>query len=160
MADPNLIKRAGEIESLLYEREIKVCTVESATGGAIANLLTDLAGASAIFSRGFISYSNEAKHEVLEIPIVTLEKHGAVSEETAKAMALAGLNLAPDASIVVSSTGVAGPSSVEDKPVGLMHLACAHRDGTVIMHSEIFQGNRRAVREAAVLKASPQKYYI
>jgi len=130
----------------------KVATAESCTGGLIAGALTEIAGSSDVVDRGFVTYSNEAKMQMLGVPAETLEAHGAVSEETARAMAVGALEKS-DATVTVAVTGVAGPGGGSaEKPVGLVHFAAATPDGIVAEH-RILEGDRGAVRHQTVLHA-------
>ena len=113
----------------------RIATAESCTGGLIAALLTEIPGASDVLERGFVTYSNEAKIELLGVPADLIAAHGAVSEPVARAMAEGALR-ASKADIAVSVTGVAGPGGgSEAKPVGLVHLAAA-RKGEATLHRE------------------------
>ncbi len=135
-------------------RGLKVATAESCTGGLVAGALTDIAGSSDVFDRGFVTYSNEAKQQMLGVPASTLNEHGAVSRQTAEAMARGALGHA-DADLVVAITGIAGPGGGSaDKPVGLVHFAAASRDGT-LTHAEKRYGDigRADVRHKSVLQA-------
>ena len=127
--------------------------MESCTGGLIAAALTEIPGSSAVVERGFVTYSNEAKSELVRVPPELIRRRGAVSEEVARAMAEGGLACS-GADIAVAVTGIAGPAGgSEAKPVGLVHLACA-RAGRVTLHRRnVFPGDRRAVRQAAALAA-------
>jgi nicotinamide-nucleotide amidase len=135
-------------------RGLKVATAESCTGGLVAGALTDIAGSSDVFDRGFVTYSNEAKQQMLGVPAGTLQEHGAVSRQTAEAMARGALGHA-NADIVVAITGIAGPGGGgPDKPVGLVHFAAASRGGKLI-HAEKCYGDlgRIGVRRLSVLQA-------
>lgn len=135
-------------------RGLKVATAESCTGGLVAGALTDIAGSSDVVDRGFITYSNQAKQQMLGVPAATIEKHGAVSRETAEAMARGALGNA-DADLVVAVTGIAGPGGGSaDKPVGLVHFAAASRSGT-LKHAEkrYDELGRIGVRRKSVLQA-------
>jgi nicotinamide-nucleotide amidase len=135
-------------------RGIKIATAESCTGGLVAGALTDIAGSSDVVDRGFVTYSNEAKQQMLGVPAATIDKHGAVSRETAEAMARGALGNA-NADIVVSITGIAGPGGgSKDKPVGLVHFAAASRSGA-LTHKEMRYGDigRTEVRRLSVLQA-------
>ena len=128
-----------------------LCTVaESCTGGRVAASITDIAGSSQWFDRGFITYSNQAKIEMLNVPVSILTAEGAVSEEVVCAMAKGSL-LASQADLSVAVSGIAGPSggSIE-KPVGLVWFAWAKREGDVEAESYYFKGSRFAVRMQAV----------
>jgi nicotinamide-nucleotide amidase len=135
-------------------RGLKIATAESCTGGLVAGALTDIAGSSDVVDRGFVTYSNEAKQQMLGVAAATIEKHGAVSRETAEAMARGALGNA-NADIVVSITGIAGPGGGSaDKPVGLVHFAAASRGGA-LTHAEKRYGDlgRIGVRRKSVLQA-------
>jgi nicotinamide-nucleotide amidase len=134
----------------LVARGWKVATAESCTGGLVAGAITDIAGSSEWFERGFVSYSNEAKIELLGVRPETLARFGAVSEVTAREMA-AGVLERSRADIGVAVTGIAGPGGgTPDKPVGLVWLAWALRNGRVDAASHHFSGDRAAVRGATV----------
>jgi nicotinamide-nucleotide amidase len=125
-------------------RGILVATAESCTGGLVAAALTDIAGSSAVFERGFVTYSNEAKRELLGVPLALIERHGAVSAEVARAMA-AGALAASRADLAVSVTGVAGPSGgTSEKPVGLVFFAFARRGKATCTERRVFSGGGRA----------------
>jgi nicotinamide-nucleotide amidase len=114
------------------EKQIKLSTAESCTGGLIAGALTEIAGASEVLDRGFIVYSNNAKTKLLNVRAALIMRHGAVSEEVARAMAEGALKNSA-AQIAVSCTGIAGPSGGSaDKPVGLVHLAAARIGETTL----------------------------
>ncbi|MBD8049805.1 CinA family protein [Limnohabitans radicicola] len=140
------------LASCLIERKWFIATAESCTGGMIAARCTDLAGSSAWFERGFVTYSNAAKQELLGVDPALIQAHGAVSEAVAKAMVLGAFNHAKvQASVAV--TGVAGPSGGSaDKPVGTVWLAwCIN--GAVDAQKMVFAGDRAAVREATTAHA-------
>jgi nicotinamide-nucleotide amidase len=124
----DLERKAEEIVRLYSERGLKIVTAESCTGGLVAGCLTAIAGSSAVLERGFVTYSNEAKIELLSVPAELIATLGAVSAETAAAMAHGALAHSR-ADIAVSVTGIAGPGGGSaEKPVGLVHFACAVRD--------------------------------
>ncbi len=107
-----------------------IVTAESCTGGLIAAGLTAVPGSSDVFDRGFVTYSNQAKQDMLGVPAALFERHGAVSEEVARAMAEGALAAAPSAHLALAVTGLAGPDgATASKPVGLVHVAGAVRDG-------------------------------
>jgi nicotinamide-nucleotide amidase len=136
------------------EQGLKIATAESCTGGLIAAALTSVAGSSDVVERGFVTYSNEAKHELLGVPTDMLEAFGAVSEQVARAMAEGALEHSR-ADLAVSVTGVAGPGGgSEEKPVGLIHLAAA-RSGNPTVHARLTCGNigRDEIRQASMMKA-------
>jgi nicotinamide-nucleotide amidase len=141
---------AAALGKSLVARGLKVATAESCTGGLVAAALTDVSGSSAWFDRGFVTYSNEAKAALLGVSAATIAAHGAVSEATAREMALGALAHS-DADLVVAITGVAGPTGgTPDKPVGMVCFAWARRDGAVVASTRHFPGDRAAVRNAAV----------
>ena len=141
-----------QLAHALMQRQLLLATAESCTGGLIAAACTDLAGSSAWFERGFVSYSNAAKHELLGVPKMLIQQHGAVSEAVARAMAEGALSRAR-AQVAVAVTGVAGPSggSVE-KPVGTVWFGFATPAG-VVTEMRRFDGDRAAVRGATVQHA-------
>ncbi len=140
------------IVELLKEQKMTVTTVESCTGGMISARLTDVAGASLVFKSGFVTYSNKAKRKFIGVKKMTLKKHTAVSEQTAYEMARGGAVLT-GADTCVSVTGYAGPDSGEDgQPVGLVYIGCSVK-GKVEVEEFHFQGDRRAIREQAVVSA-------
>ena len=124
---------------------------ESCTGGWVAKALTDIAGSSAYFDRGFVTYSNAAKHDLLGVSETTLANYGAVSEAVVREMALGALREA-NADFAVSISGIAGPDGGSaDKPVGTVWFAFAAREGQILACKQIFPGDRDAVRlQAAV----------
>jgi nicotinamide-nucleotide amidase len=135
-------------------RKLKLATAESCTGGLVAGALTDIAGSSDVVDRGFVTYSNEAKQQMLGVSSETLRDYGAVSRQTAEAMARGALGRA-DADIAVAITGIAGPTGGSaDKPVGLVHFAAAARSGA-LTSQEMRYGDigRSAVRHQSVLQA-------
>ena len=143
----------GELLAACRERRLTLTTAESCTGGLVAAALTAVSGSSAVFDRGFVTYSNEAKHELLGVPAALIDAHGAVSEQVARAMAEGALARSR-ADLAVSITGIAGPDGgSRDKPVGLVHFATARRDGPTIAERRVFPGDRDSVRIAAVAVA-------
>jgi nicotinamide-nucleotide amidase len=150
----DLEERSARLLALLRTRGLKVVTAESCTGGLVAGALTAIAGSSDVVDRGFVTYSNAAKTDMLGIPAELITKHGAVSEPVARAMAEGALSRSA-AEISVAITGIAGPGGATDtKPVGLVHLAATRR-GRPTLHLERRYGDlgRSAVRDAAVLDA-------
>lgn len=143
----------GELLAACRQRDLKLVTAESCTGGLVAAALTAVAGSSSVFDRGFVTYSNEAKTEILGVPKSLIEKHGAVSEPVARAMA-EGAIAHSRSDLAVSITGVAGPDGgTAEKPVGLVHFATARRGGQTLAEKRIFAGDRDAIRLAAVAAA-------
>jgi nicotinamide-nucleotide amidase len=145
-----------EAEALLAACRVKgimLATAESCTGGLIAAALTAIAGSSDVVDRGFVTYSNEAKNEVIGVPMPLIETHGAVSRQVAAAMADGALARS-QAAIVVSVTGVAGPGGgTAEKPVGLVWFGLARTGSPAITESQIFPGDRTEIRAATVAHA-------
>ncbi len=154
MAEDPYVELAAVLGRLLKAKGEKLVTAESCTGGGVAEAVTAIAGSSEWFERGFITYSNEAKIEMLKVSPATLMRHGAVSEDTAREMALGSLGASPG-TVSVSVTGVAGPGGGSvTKPVGMVCFAWA-RSGEAMPRSETrrFSGDRRSVREQSVIRA-------
>jgi nicotinamide-nucleotide amidase len=152
--DQELLEHARSLLNICRTKKLTIATAESCTGGLLAATLTDVAGSSDVFERGFVTYSNDAKQAMLGVPPRTLEIYGAVSRETAHAMATGALAHAP-VDLTVSVTGIAGPQgAVAGKPVGFVHFAAASRGGQLI-HDERKYGDigRAQVRRASVEQA-------
>jgi nicotinamide-nucleotide amidase len=148
-----LLAQAEKLLADARARKLKIVTAESCTGGLIAGLLTEIAGSSNVFERGFVTYSNEAKHELLGVPNALIVRHGAVSAEVARAMALGALKQA-QADLSVAVTGIAGPGGgTEDKPVGLVYLAAVRGDYLVQRECRFGDIGRREVRIKSVATA-------
>jgi nicotinamide-nucleotide amidase len=131
----------------------KMATAESCTGGMVASAITDIAGSSDVFDRGFVTYSNAAKTDMLGVPVALITQHGAVSEAVARAMAEGALKHSL-ADVAVAVTGVAGPGGGSvAKPVGLVHFACATKAKIVHLERHFGDPGRAAVREAAAQQA-------
>lgn len=148
------LERAAAILRICKQRGFMLATAESCTGGLVAALLTEVAGSSAVVDRGFITYSNQAKMDLLDVPVAVLDTYGAVSGETAGAMAQGALARSR-ATHTVSITGIAGPGGgTAAKPVGLVQFGLAIRDGSVTLSEQQF-GNlgRGGVRRAALRHA-------
>ena len=145
---------ARSLLDLCRMRKLTVVTAESCTGGLVAGALTEIPGSSDVVDRGFVTYSNEAKHAMLGVENATLTTFGAVSKETAVAMAVGALEQA-DADLAVSITGIAGPGgAVPGKPVGLVHFAVAARDGRITHKEHRFGAiGRSLVRQQSVIEA-------
>ncbi|MGE5545359.1 MAG: CinA family protein [Solirubrobacterales bacterium] len=151
--DRDLHTAAQGLLTAFEARRLTIATAESCTGGMVAAALTAIAGSSAVVERGFVTYSNAAKTEMLGVPAALIERHGAVSEEVARAMA-AGALAHSRADVAVAITGIAGPGGgSEGKPVGLVHFAAAARTGAVLHRRMVFAGDREAVRRQAALTA-------
>ncbi len=150
-ADP-LVAGAARVGERLREKGALLVTAESCTGGWVAQAVTAIAGSSEWFERGFVAYSNAAKEELLGVRRQTLEHHGAVSEQTARELALGALARSRG-TISVAVTGIAGPSGGSAaKPVGLVCFAWATRDATKT-ESRHFAGDREAIRRQSVARA-------
>ena len=140
------------IIQLLKEQELTLTTVESCTGGMLSARLTNVAGVSAVFKQGFITYSNKAKRKFVGVKKMTLKKYTAVSEQTAWEMARGGAILT-NSDVCVSVTGYAGPDGGEDgQPVGLVYIGCNVK-GRIEVEEFHFSGDRREIRELAVVNA-------
>jgi nicotinamide-nucleotide amidase len=149
-----LRKAATHVLEVFRARGLKLATAESCTGGLAAAALTDIAGSSDVVDRGFVTYSNEAKEAMLGVPAETLKRHGAVSAETAAAMAAGALtNSLADVSVAI--TGIAGPGGgTRQKPVGLVYFAAAGRNGRRMEKCRRYgKIGRRRVRERSVAEA-------
>jgi len=151
MFPDGLIDRAASFIALCRGKGLKAASAESCTGGLLSGLLTEIAGSSAVFERGFVVYSNEAKEDLLAVPAETLRAYGAVSEETARAMAIGALAHSR-VDLAVSITGIAGPDGGSpQKPVGLVHFACARTGGAIeAIERRYGDRGRAAIRLAAV----------
>jgi len=147
------IHLAKEVLQACDTYNLKLATAESCTGGLIAAYLTDIAGSSSVVERGFVTYSNEAKNEMLGVPIDLISQLGAVSDDVARAMAEGAVKHS-HADIAVSVTGIAGPDGgTESKPVGLVHMAVAREGRKTIHEKHTFEGNRENVRQKTVAAA-------
>lgn len=137
---------------LLAKKGMTVTTAESCTGGLIAGTLVNVAGASDVLNEGYVTYSNEAKEKLVGVRHETLERCGAVSEETAREMA-AGAALAAGADAALSATGIAGPGGgTDEKPVGLVYIGCCVRGRVSVLRCE-FHGSRMGNRLHTVERA-------
>ncbi|MGE0611517.1 MAG: CinA family protein [Hyphomicrobiales bacterium] len=152
--DAALIAQARNLLDACRDRGLTLVTAESCTGGLIAATLTDVPGSSDVVDRGFVTYSNAAKNKVLGVPAAMLKKHGAVSEEVARAMAEGAMKRA-GSDIAVSVTGIAGPGGGSpEKPVGLVHFAAA-RKGRPTLHKRVEFGDRgrQEIRRMSIAEA-------
>ena len=141
----------------LRDKDIEISTAESCTGGGVAEAITSIAGSSGWFDRGFVTYSNQAKQDMLGVQPETLREFGAVSEETAREMS-AGALLLSFAQISVSITGIAGPDGgTDDKPVGTIWFAWSTKTDSLEIETqtkkELFSGDRNSIRQQAVVTA-------
>jgi nicotinamide-nucleotide amidase len=153
MFEPTQLELAASIIDRCRVRRLRVVTAESCTGGLISACLTAIAGSSTVFDRGFITYSNDAKMELLGVPGDLLVRSGAVDEAVVRAMA-EGAVRASGADLAVAVTGIAGPDGgTVHKPVGLVHLAAARAASDTWHERHVFAGDRQAVRAATVTAA-------
>ncbi|XPE65531.1 nicotinamide-nucleotide amidase [Shigella flexneri] len=153
MTDSELMQLSEQVGQALKARGATVTTAESCTGGWVAKVITDIAGSSAWFERGFVTYSNEAKAQMIGVREETLAQHGAVSEPVVVEMAIGALKAAR-ADYAVSISGIAGPDGGgEEKPVGTVWFAFATARGEGITRRECFSGDRDAVRRQATAYA-------
>ena len=154
MIGADIREAAKRVLDLCRASGVHVVTAESCTGGLVAAALTEIPGSSDVVDRGFVTYSDDAKREMLGVPAATLKRHGAVSARTAKAMAVGALKNSR-ADLAVSITGIAGPGGgSKQKPVGLVYFAAASRDGRRIARKRLYGAiGRRRVRLRSVLEA-------
>jgi nicotinamide-nucleotide amidase len=153
MFDDALLAQAERVLESCRRAGLRLATAESCTGGLIAGCLTAIAGSSDVVERGFVTYTDEAKIELLGMPVALIATHGAVSVPVARAMA-EGAIARSRAGLGISVTGVAGPGggSIE-KPVGLVHIAAARSTRPTLDERHVFPGDRTAIRLAAVAAA-------
>lgn len=154
MNDKEIFELAREVVALCTEKNVMIATAESCTGGLVAGAITEIAGASQVFERGFITYSDQSKMEMLGVMPITLRQFGAVSKDVALEMAHGAMSRS-EAGISVSVTGIAGPSGgTTGKPVGLVHFGGRHYKGKLI-HREMNFGEigRHNIRMASVAVA-------
>jgi nicotinamide-nucleotide amidase len=149
--DPGLFARAEALIRLCTTKRIKIATAESCTGGLISALLTEIPGSSAVVDRAFVTYSNEAKAEMIGVPMALIDDHGAVSPQVAQAMASGALQHSK-ADLSVAVTGIAGPTGGSaEKPVGLVQFARARRGAEPDLFEKRFDDKGRAsIRRAAL----------
>src|SRR6186997_146475 len=154
LIDRRIVTQAAELLEAARERGDLLATAESCTGGLLAATFTAIPGASDVFERGFVTYSNTSKSELLGVPAWLIERHGSVSEDVARAM-VGGALTHSRATLAVAITGIAGPGGgTPDKPVGLVHLAAARRDAPVL-HEQLLLGDigRNEIRRESVVQA-------
>lgn len=143
----------SKLLSLYRARGLRIATAESCTGGMIAAALTDTGGSSDVFERGFVTYSNEAKTELIGVPADLIAKFGAVSEQVAREMAAGALRHS-HADVAVAVTGIAGPGGGSaEKPVGLVYLGICRRNSAAHCERRVFPGSRAEIRRATVARA-------
>ena len=150
MFPDEILQAAEQLLKRRQDAELQIVTAESCTGGLIAGCLTAIAGSSDVVDRGFITYTNQAKHQMLGVPNSHFDTVGAVSEDVARAMA-EGAIIHSDGDVSLSVTGVAGPGGGSDeKPVGLVHMAVGRKNGATLHELHVFTGDRTAVRMATI----------
>ncbi len=148
MFSARLLDLAEELLSMSRASGLKIATAESCTGGLISACLTAVPGSSDVLERGFVTYSNDAKVEMLGVADALIARHGAVSEAVCRAMAEGALG---NAELSIAVTGIAGPDGgTSEKPVGLVHPACARTGMDTLHQQKIFAGNRAEIREKTV----------
>jgi nicotinamide-nucleotide amidase len=151
--DQTLLDAARGLIERCKAAGVTIATAESCTGGLLAALLTEIAGSSAVFDRGLVTYSNQAKIELLGVPAGTLAAHGAVSEPVARAMA-EGARERAGVTLAIAITGIAGPGGgTPQKPVGLVHFGLSRDGRETRTEDQVFSGDRHAIRLAAVSHA-------
>ena len=134
-------KKLEKVVNILIEKNLKIATAESCTGGFIAHTFTNISGSSDYFERGFVTYSNDAKMDLLGVSLELLKEHGAVSKSVAEAMAV-GARKNSKADVGISTTGIAGPTGgTAEKPVGLVYIAVSNAEKTIVKKFN-FKGNR------------------
>ena len=152
MLEKTVLETAQNIIKNLSERNIKIATAESCTGGALSALFTEISGSSKVFDRGFVTYSNEAKAEMLGVKFETLEEFGAVSSQVAEEMSLGALKNS-QADFAIAITGIAGPKSDDtNKPVGLVYIAIASEQNNSATEFN-FAGTRHDIRVQSIASA-------
>lgn len=150
ISDQDLYQLSEQLASCLLERQWHLASAESCTGGWLAKCCTDITGSSAWFERGFVTYSNQSKQELIHVSADILEQFGAVSEQVASQM-VEGALAKSDANISVAITGIAGPDGgSKNKPVGTVWFAWAVKNSAIITVCHHFTGDRDAVRRQAV----------
>ena len=154
MSDQELADRAIELLELCKKKKLTLATAESCTGGMLAAVITEIPGSSLVLDRGFVTYTNESKQQMLGVAPTTIDVYGAVSRECAEEMAKGALAHSP-VNLAVSITGVAGPTgAVPGKPIGLVHFAAASRSGRLVHHDRKYGDiGRSNVRRASVVQA-------
>ena len=148
--DKKIATLAGEVAAVLTEQKLTLAVAESCTGGALCQALTDIPGSSAWFDRGFITYSNQAKIEMLGVSSTLLEQYGAVSFEAARAM-VEGVHGQSNAELAIAITGIAGPDGgTAEKPVGTVFFGIGQKGQAVKIDKRRFKGGREEVRARSV----------
>ncbi len=151
MGDSNIFQLAKQCIDLLRSKSIKVALAESCTGGLLSGYLTSVPGASEVIDRGFVTYSNQSKIDLLNVSDDDINEFGSVSEEVASAMSRGALNNSV-AALTVGITGIAGPVSEGKKPIGLVYISVSYHDGTVVREYN-FNGRRDEIRLSTITEA-------
>ena len=150
---PRCLDLARQVLAACEAKGLQLATAESCTGGLISACLTEIPGSSSVVARGYVTYDNRAKEELLGVPRDLLERVGAVSEEVARAMA-EGAVASAGVDLAIAVTGIAGPGgATPSKPVGLVHLAVAARDAPTLHEKQLFSGDRSEIRITTVDRA-------
>jgi nicotinamide-nucleotide amidase len=158
MLPDSILASSKKFVDALKKKKLRLATAESCTGGLLSAAITEIPGASEVFERGFITYSNQSKIDLLTVPTFYIEDYGAVSMEVALAMAEGAL-LISRADISISITGIAGPGGATDeKPVGTVFIGCAKRDSDTIYKHFTFKGDRQEIRLQAAAAALEMGY--
>ena len=156
MQSKDIIKLTQALGEKFLMQKIMLTTIESCTGGLLSAQLTNTPGSSAWFDRGFITYSNQSKIDCLKVKKITINKYGAVSQQTANEMALGGIKNS-QGNLSLSITGIAGPHGGSKlKPIGTIFFGIAKKNNIIFEHQALFDGNRVDIREKAVLFALNQ----
>jgi nicotinamide-nucleotide amidase len=151
--DAAILAQAEALVERCWDRRVMLATAESCTGGLVAAAITAIAGSSQVLDRGFVTYTNAAKHDMVGVALEMIAAEGAVSEAVARAMAEGALRHS-QAGLAVSVTGLAGPGGgTADKPVGLVWIGCAMTGAETHVARHVFPGDRTAIRRAAVAAA-------
>ncbi len=141
MFDKNILNLAQELISTLKKQGKTLVSAESCTGGLVVSALTSISGSSSVVYGGYITYANEAKNQMIDVPMALIEEYGAVSEQVARAMAKGALSKS-GADISIAITGIAGPTGgTKEKPVGLVHFACA-TSGEIYHQKKLFDKDK------------------
>lgn len=153
MSNKKLAKKTEKLLETYRKKQITLATAESCTGGLLSTLLTDIAGSSDVFERGFVTYSNTSKIDLLGVDAALIKEHGAVSAPVAEAMARGAIKHSR-ADVAVAITGVAGPDKSEKKPVGLVYIALVTRKyPEAVVLTNRFKGGRSGIRQKSADKA-------
>lgn len=154
MPDQTAVDAAKTLLEICSRKKLTLATAESCTGGMVAAAISEIPGSSAVFDRGFVTYSNESKQQMLGVTPATIDVYGAVSTECAEEMAKGALAYA-SVDLAISITGIAGPTgAVRGKPIGLVYFCAASRSGRVIAHGRKYGDiGRSKVRQQSVLQA-------